>query len=76
MKWTWFAILELDQNFEWKNASLDLEDGLKYTLKFIPYEVIMNRKSSNLKNKLEDENKQFQGGKQIKEDRVHFEDEF
>ena len=49
---------------------------MKSILKFIPHELIMNRKRINFKNELEDENKQLQGGKQAPVKWVHFEDEF
>ena len=58
-----------------KNSSIkSIEGGLKDILKFIPRELIMNRKSTNLKNELEDENKEFQGGRQIPIKWTHFED--
>ena len=60
-----------------KNSSIkSIEGGLKSILKIIPHELIMNRKSINLKNELGDEYKQLQGGKQAPVKWVHFEDEF
>ena len=60
-----------------KNSIIkSIEGGLKSILKFVPHELIMNRKSINLKNELEDENKQLQGGKETPVKWVHFEDEF